>query len=167
GREQEFNGEKRILIDSPKVEKYDDIPEMSGKKVTEQLLAKIDDDEFDFIIVNYANTDMVGHSGNLDAAVKACNFIDKQIELLGRKSLEKDYIMIITADHGNIENMRDCDNNPHTSHTLNKVPFILIGNFDKNIHLNSGSLQDIAPTILSLMNIKKPKDMTGINLIAN
>jgi 2,3-bisphosphoglycerate-independent phosphoglycerate mutase len=142
------------------------MPEMSGKEVTNEIIKKLDNNNFDFILINYANPDMIGHSGNLESSVKACEFIDKQLEDLYQKAVvEKDYIFIITADHGNIENMIDKNGNPHTSHTLNRVPFIILGNNLKNISLKDGGLQDISPTILDLMKILKPKEMSGKSLL--
>ena len=154
------------MINSPKIDYYDKLPEMSGREVTEEIITKIDNGNFDFILVNYANPDMIGHSGNLESAIKACEFIDRQLEdLYNKVVLENDYVMIITADHGNIEDMVDNKGNPHTSHTLNPVPFIILSNNLKNISLKDGSLQDIAPTILDIMEINKPKEMTGCSLV--
>jgi len=166
GKEKPFNNEERVLINSPKIDYYDKLPEMSGREVTEEIITKIDNGNFDFILVNYANPDMIGHSGNLESAIKACEFIDRQLEdLYNKVVLENDYVMIITADHGNIEDMVDNKGNPHTSHTLNPVPFIILSNNLKNISLKDGSLQDIAPTILDIMEINKPKEMTGCSLV--
>lgn len=164
GKEQEFINEKRILIKSPNVKTYDLKPEMSAYEITDKLIKQINENQYDFIVVNYANADMVGHSGKLDPSIKACEVIDEclaQLELVINDNNGK---MLITADHGNIENMIDNNNQPHTSHTINPVPLILISN-DSNISLNNGSLADIAPTILQLMNIEKPKEMTGKSLI--
>jgi 2,3-bisphosphoglycerate-independent phosphoglycerate mutase len=166
GKEQEFSGEKRILIKSPNVATYDLKPEMSAFEVGEKLCAAINSKEFDFIVVNYANCDMVGHSGMLEPSIKACQAIDKQLELLEKTILENDGIMLISADHGNIECMIDDEEHPHTSHTTNPVPFILIGNNVKNITLQDGRLSDIAPTILDLINIAKPQEMDGKSLIS-
>ena len=166
GKEDTFHNEQRILVDSPKIDRYDKIPEMSGREVTTKIIEKLDNDNFDFILVNYANPDMIGHSGNLKSSIKACEFIDKQLQDLYQKAVkEKDYIMIITADHGNIENMVDENNNPHTRHTLNRVPFIILSNNLKNIPLKDGSLQDISPTILNLMKIVQPQEMSGKSLV--
>jgi 2,3-bisphosphoglycerate-independent phosphoglycerate mutase len=165
GYEKEMLGEKRILVKSPAVATYDLKPEMSAFEVGEKLMTAIKSDEFDFIIVNYANPDMVGHSGMLDPSIKACEAIDKQLALLSNLILEKDGYMLISADHGNIECMIDENHQPHTSHTTNPVPFILIGKNVSDFKLENGALSDIAPTILHLMNIAKPTDMTGKNLI--
>ena len=165
GREKEFKGENRILIKSPSVATYDLQPEMSSKEVGKNLVEAINSRAYDFIVVNYANADMVGHSGIFEAAVAAVEAIDFQLGLLRDAILKQDGIMMITADHGNIEDMVDHHHNPHTAHTTNPVPFILIGNDVANIKLSDGKLCDIAPTILSLLNISKPSEMTGKNLI--
>ncbi|MES2677162.1 MAG: 2,3-bisphosphoglycerate-independent phosphoglycerate mutase [Pseudomonadota bacterium] len=165
GQEHEFKGEDRILVQSPPVATYDLLPEMSAAQIGNKLVAAIKSNQYDFIVVNYANPDMVGHSGIISASIKACEAIDKQLGILRDAILQQDGIMIISADHGNIEDMIDEDGNPNTAHTTNPVPFILIGNNVKNLHLKNGRLCDIAPTILNLMNIKHPGEMTGTNLI--
>lgn len=165
GQEKEFEGEERILVKSPAVATYDLQPEMSANEVGEKLRGAISSDKFDFIVVNYANPDMVGHSGLLDPAIKACEAIDAQLGALEKIILEKDGLMLISADHGNIECMQDHNHQPHTSHTTNPVPLILIGKNIGDKKLNDGSLSDIAPTILHLMNIAQPAEMTGKNLI--
>jgi 2,3-bisphosphoglycerate-independent phosphoglycerate mutase len=167
GKEQEFIGEERILVKSPAVKTYDLLPEMAAKQVGEKLSDAIKNNKYDFIVVNYANPDMVGHSGVIDASIKACQTIDDQLGMLRDLILKQDGIMIITADHGNIEDMVDKKGNPHTAHTTNPVPFIIVGNNLTHLQLKNGRLCDIAPTILSLMNIKQPKEMTGENLILN
>lgn len=168
GRELEFKGEDRILIPSPKVETYDKKPEMSASELGVELCEAIKSRKFDFIVVNYANADMVGHSGNLEASIIACKTIDSQLELLTNATLESEGSLVITADHGNIESLRDENQQPHTSHTTNPVPFIIINkefeNSDK-IKLKNGGLQDVAPTIIELMNMKQPTEMTGSSLI--
>jgi 2,3-bisphosphoglycerate-independent phosphoglycerate mutase len=165
GREQEFLGESRIMVKSPAVATYDLKPEMSAFELGTKLVEAIKSDEFDFIVVNYANPDMVGHSGLLDASIKACEAIDAQLGILEKTILEKDGLMLISADHGNIECMIDENHHPHTAHTTNPVPFILIGNEVQNLKLQNGRLSDIAPTILHLMGIEKPSEMDGKNLI--
>ncbi|NBV06908.1 MAG: 2,3-bisphosphoglycerate-independent phosphoglycerate mutase [Proteobacteria bacterium] len=165
GREKEFLGEERILVKSPAVATYDLKPEMSAVEVGEKLRAKIASEKFDFIIVNYANPDMVGHSGMLDPSIKACETIDAQLGLLEKIILEKDGVILITADHGNIECMVDENQKPHTSHTTNPVPFILIKKNIAGLKLENGGLNDIAPTILNLLKIDQPIEMTGKNLI--
>ena len=165
GIEKEMRGEKRILVKSPAVPTYDLKPEMSSHEIGENLKKSIESGEFDFIIVNYANPDMVGHSGDLAASIKACEAIDQQLGMIEKVILEKDGVMLISADHGNIECMRDEDQHPHTSHTTNPVPLILVGRDVANIKLSDGALSDIAPTILKLMDIAQPQEMLGKNLI--
>ena len=167
GQEKELAGESRIMVKSPAVATYDLKPEMSANEVGEKLREAIASEKFDFIIVNYANPDMVGHSGMLDPSIAACEAIDRQLGLLEKIILEKNCMMLISADHGNIECMLDHDHHPHTSHTTNPVPLILIGKNVSEIKLNNGALDDIAPTILSLMKIEQPQDMKGKNLIKN
>lgn len=166
GREKEFNGEDRILVQSPSVATYDLKPEMSCAEIGDKLSVAIKSDKYDFIVVNYANPDMVGHSGIMDASIKAVEAIDLQLGMLRDEILKKDGVMIITADHGNIEDLLDENNEPNTAHSTNPVPFILIGNEVKNIKLSDGTLRDIAPTILQLMKIEKPIEMTGKSLIS-
>ena len=165
GREKEFSGESRILVKSPPVATYDLKPEMSAKEVGEKLYEAIKSEKFDFIIVNYANCDMVGHSGNLGPSIAACEAIDAQLGMLEKIILEKNGALLISADHGNIECMLDANHLPHTSHTTNPVPLILIGNDVGGLKLANGRLSDIAPTILHLMNIPQPSEMDGKNLI--
>jgi len=165
GQEQEFDNEERILIQSPEVATYDLKPEMSAIEITQNLCQAILSDKYDFILVNYANPDMVGHSGDLSASIKACQIIDQQLAILEKNILQKNGLMIISADHGNIECMRDENNQPHTAHTLNPVPFITICNDHHSMHLNNGNLSDIAPSILKILNITQPPEMTGKNLI--
>jgi 2,3-bisphosphoglycerate-independent phosphoglycerate mutase len=165
GVEKKLSGEQRILVKSPAVATYDLKPEMSAGEVGKKLEEAIKSDQFDFIIVNYANPDMVGHSGILDASIKACEAIDAQLAMLEKNILERDGILLITADHGNIECMIDENHQPHTSHTTNPVPFILIGKNVEGLSLENGALNDIAPTILHLLKIEKPQEMDGKNLV--
>jgi 2,3-bisphosphoglycerate-independent phosphoglycerate mutase len=165
GHEKEFIGEERILIKSPSVATYDLKPEMSANEVGEKLREAIISKKFDFIIVNYANCDMVGHSGLLDPSIEACKTIDQQLSILEKTILQENAIMLISADHGNIESMLDENNQPHTSHTTNPVPLILVSKNCEKFQLSDGGLSDIAPTILALMNITQPKEMTGKNLL--
>lgn len=165
GQESEMKGEKRILVQSPNVATYDLKPEMSANEVGENLCKAIESDEFDFIVANYANPDMVGHSGSLAASVKACEVIDGQLGKVESVILKHDGVMLISADHGNIECMQDEGGHPHTSHTTNLVPFILVAKNTSAIKLKDGNLSDIAPTILDLMRLEKPQDMTGKSLI--
>lgn len=166
GREQEFTGEQRILIPSPNVATYDLQPEMSAALVTDSLLEAISLDSFDLIVVNFANGDMVGHTGNISAAIKAVETLDNCLSKLIPAIISKNGVMLITADHGNAEQMIDPDTNePHTAHTTNPVPFILIGNAAQNYSLKNGRLSDIAPTILELMQLPKPMEMSGSSLL--
>ena len=167
GREQEFAGEERILVQSPMVATYDLKPEMSSQEVGKKLVEAIASDKFDFIIANYANPDMVGHSGMLEPSIKACEAIDAQLGILEKIILEKNGALIISADHGNIECMLDDENHPHTSHTTNPVPFILITQNYHNYILENGALNDISPSILKLLKIAIPQEMDGKNLIIN
>ena len=165
GKEQAQIGEDRILVPSPAVATYDLKPEMSAYEVTEKLLNAIKQQKYDFIVVNYANPDMVGHTGNWQAAKAAVEHIDKILGQLKSSILEIAGNMIISADHGNIEYMFDNDKNQvHTAHTLNQVPFVLISN-TQDFNLSDGKLSDIAPTILELMNITQAKEMTGKSLL--
>lgn len=166
GKEEEFEGEKRVLVPSPDVATYDLQPEMSANKVTEELVEAIKSDEYDFIVVNFANPDMVGHSGNMQAAIKAVEAIDKQLETLKSEVLTAGGVMLITADHGNIESMVDGLGRPHTAHTTNLVPLIMISdNIATDFALLNGTLADIAPTILNIMNLSIPEVMMGQSLI--
>lgn len=166
GRKEAFDMEQRILIPSPRdIATYDLKPEMSALKLTDTAYKKIKTKEFDFIILNFANMDMVGHTGILDAAIKACETIDKCVEKLVKAVLKTNGTAIITADHGNAEQMIADDNTPHTAHTLNSVRFILADNKHKNTLLKNGVLGDIAPTILEILNIQQPLQMTGKSLI--
>ena len=159
GREKEFKGEKRILIPSPKVATYDLKPEMSAYKVTGALLPEIKKNETDLIVLNYANGDMVGHTGVFEAAKKAIETVDKNLKKVVEEALKQNYTIIVLADHGNAENMINPDGSPHTAHTTNPVPVILIDNNLKP-KLKDGILANIAPTILKIMGIEKPEEMT-------
>ena len=146
----------KILVPRQDVPTYDLKPEMSAEEVTEKIKYLIDD--YDFVIVNYANGDMVGHTGNYNAAVKAVEELDRCVRNLYELSFQKDILLIITADHGNCEEMVDKNGRPHTYHTTNKVPFIVC---DKKYQVKDGELSDIAPSILNILNIEIPKEMTG------
>ena len=160
GVEKKLKGCKRILIPSPKVTTYDLKPEMSAEKITDALLNEIND--FDVVILNFANGDMVGHTGVFEAAVKAVETVDFNLGRIYKKLKELNGTLIITADHGNCEEMLDKDGNKLTSHTTNLVPFIVC---DTNYKVKDGKLGDIAPTILEIMKEKIPKEMTGDSLI--
>lgn len=163
GVEEPNENEERILIASPKVATYDLQPEMSAEEVTQALLAELDKDKFDVIILNFANPDMVGHTGVLAAAIKAMEKVDECVGRVVEKVQSLGGSVCITADHGNLEHMVEADGQPNTAHTTNVVPFILIS--DKQYKLHSGILADIAPTILELLNLEKPALMTGSSLI--
>ncbi len=164
GREAPFEGEKRILIPSPKVATYDLQPEMSADEVTDALIPEIQNRTADFICLNYANADMVGHTGVWQAAIKAAETVDRCVEKVVTAALENDYIVFLTADHGNSDYMINEDGSPNTAHTLNPVPFFII---DKNWQgaIRPGKLADMAPTILTFMQIPIPKEMTGNVLV--
>jgi 2,3-bisphosphoglycerate-independent phosphoglycerate mutase len=162
GMEKTYKDENKILIPSPKVATYDLKPEMSAYEVTETLLKELDKDIYDVVILNYANGDMVGHTGVYEAAVKAVECLDECLTKLYDKVKEKDGIMLITADHGNCDTMWDENNVVVTSHTLERVPFIVT---KEGLELNEGRLADIAPTMLYLMGIKIPEEMNGNVLI--
>lgn len=163
GIEPPYKNEDRIIIDSPKVATYDLKPEMSAKKITEKVIEKIKSQKYDVIVLNYANPDMVGHTGNFGATVKAVETVDWCVGRLLSEMEKIHGITIITADHGNAEKMFDENGNPCTSHTTNKVPFSVIGHTG-DLRSN-GALCDIAPTVLDILNIKKPREMTGESLI--
>ncbi|WP_461201639.1 2,3-bisphosphoglycerate-independent phosphoglycerate mutase [Anoxybacillus sp. TBDG-1] len=165
GREEKFPGEERILIDSPKVATYDLKPEMSAYEVTEALLKEIDADKFDAIILNYANPDMVGHSGMLEPTIRAVEAVDECLGKVVDAIIGKGGIAIITADHGNADEVLNPDGSPNTAHTTNPVPVIVT---KKGITLRQdGILGDLAPTMLDLLGLQQPKEMTGKTLIQN
>lgn len=163
GREQEYKGEKRILIDSPKVATYDLQPEMSAYEVTDALLKEIDEGDQNAIILNFANPDMVGHSGMLEPTIKAIEAVDECLGKIVDKIIEKGGNAIITADHGNSDEVISTDGKPMTAHTTNPVPVIVT---KEGIELRDGGiLGDLAPTLLDLLNVNQPKDMTGKSII--
>ena len=166
GEEKLFEGEDRILVPSPKVETYDLKPEMSAYEVTDKVLEAINKDYYDCIILNYANTDMVGHTGSLEETIKAVEAVDECVGKVVKLVEEKQGNLLITADHGNAEQMIDYKTGePHTAHTTNPVPLILVTN-NKNLKLKTdGKLADLAPTMLNLMNLEKPEEMTGESLL--
>ncbi|HUE57669.1 MAG TPA: 2,3-bisphosphoglycerate-independent phosphoglycerate mutase [Candidatus Udaeobacter sp.] len=165
GVEKPFAGEERILVPSPKVATYDLKPEMSAAGITDTVVKAIEKGEFDAIIMNYANADMVGHSGRLEAAIKAVETVDAGLARIYQTLKPRGGAWIITADHGNAETMIDpATGGPHTYHTTNPVPFILVGDEDRVQLKPGGSLRDIAPTMLSILGQPRPKDMTGTDL---
>ena len=164
GEEKQYEGEDRILIPSPKVETYDMKPEMSAGEVTDKVVDAINSKKYDVIILNYANPDMVGHTGSLEATIKALEFLDGCVKRVVDAIENNDGTLLITADHGNAEQMIDYKTGElHTAHTTNPVPLVLIGRED--VKLKEGRLADLAPTMLDLMNLAKPAEMTGESLI--
>jgi len=164
GREEEFDGEKRLLCPSPKVATYDLQPEMSAKDIQDAIIPELEKQEADFICLNFANTDMVGHTGIMEAAVKAAEAVDNCLRHVIHAALSNNYSSIIIADHGNSETMINEDGTPNTAHTTNPVPIILVEKNKEN-NIKNGVLGDIAPTILDLMEIKQPKEMTRQSLL--
>jgi 2,3-bisphosphoglycerate-independent phosphoglycerate mutase len=169
GQEKKFPGEARILIPSPKeVATYDLKPEMSAREVTEALVKQLREQDIGMIIANYANADMVGHTGNFEAAVQACEVIDECMGKVVDAAMGQKGKMIITADHGNIEQLIDYDTGmPHTAHTINRVPVILVDEERRRSRLNQGTAIDVAPTILQLLGLPQPNEMTGHSLIVD
>ena len=165
GREQEFIGEDRILIASPKVATYDLKPSMSAVELTEALVKELRKGETDFVCLNYANADMVGHTGVFEAAVEAVETVDKCVEELVKAGIEKGYSFLITADHGNADFMINEDGSPNTAHTTNPVPCFFVSAGNPGVVLRNGTLADLAPTILTLMGIPIPAEMTGKSLV--
>ena len=164
GEEKQYKGEDRILVSSPKVETYDMQPEMSAPEVTKKVVEAINSKKYNVIILNYANPDMVGHTGNLDAAIKAIEEIDKDVGEVVEAIKANEGVLLITADHGNSEQMIDYKTGePHTAHTTNPVPLILYGM--ENVQLKQGKLADLAPTMLDIMGLEKPEEMTGESII--
>ena len=164
GEEKEYEGEDRILVPSPKVETYDLKPEMSALEVTDKVVEAINSVKYDSIILNYANPDMVGHTGSLEAAVKAVETIDGCVGKVVEAIEKQNGVLIITADHGNAEQMIDYKTGePQTAHTTNPVPLILVGL--EGVKLKEGKLADLAPTMLDIMGLEKPQEMTGESLI--
>jgi 2,3-bisphosphoglycerate-independent phosphoglycerate mutase len=167
GEERQFDGEERILVPSPKVQTYDLKPEMSAPEVTDKLVEAIGSGRFDLIVVNYANSDMVGHTGNLQAAIKAIEAVDACLGRLMEAVKKAGGVLFVTADHGNAELMYDEQTHQkHTQHTLNRVPALLF-NAPANIRsLSDGKLADVAPTMLALMQVPQPREMTGHSLLS-
>ena len=162
--EKQYKNEDRILVPSPKVPTYDMQPEMSIVEVTDKVIAAIDERKYDCIILNFANTDMVGHTGNLEAAIKAVEAVDNAVGKVVEAIQRNNGVLLITADHGNAEQMIDyVTGEPQTAHTTNDVPLILVG-LD-NVKLKEGRLADLAPTMLDIMGLDKPAQMTGESLI--
>ena len=166
GEEKQYPGEDRILVPSPKVETYDMKPEMSAYEVTDKVCEALENDKYDVVILNFANTDMVGHTGSLQAAIKAVEAVDECVGKIVKIIEEKKGNLLITADHGNAEQMIDYKTGePHTAHTTNPVPIILVTDNKEYKLKENGKLADLAPTMLDLMGINKPQEMTGESLL--
>jgi 2,3-bisphosphoglycerate-independent phosphoglycerate mutase len=168
GRETVFPGEARTLVPSPKVATYDQMPEMSAPEVTDKVVEAIEAGETDVIVLNYANADMVGHTGNLDAAIRAIETIDACLGRVARAVEAEGGTLVVTADHGNAEMMRDPKTGePHTAHTLDPVPFVVVNPPVPIARLADGRLADVAPTLLDILGLPQPKAMTGHSLIVH
>jgi 2,3-bisphosphoglycerate-independent phosphoglycerate mutase len=167
GREEPYRSEERILVPSPKVATYDLQPEMSAPELTNKAVEAIASGKYDLIVLNYANPDMVGHTGSLPAAIKAVETVDAGLGRIADAIQKAGGALLVTADHGNCEMMRDPQTGgPHTSHTTNPVPLLLLGARNRGL-VAEGRLADIAPTLLELMELPKPKEMTGVSLLAD
>ena len=166
GREEPYSGEDRIMVPSPKVATYDLQPEMSAPELTDKAVAAINSGKYDLIVLNFANPDMVGHTGSLPAAIKAVETVDAALGRIAEAIEKSGGALLVTADHGNCEMMRDpATGGPHTAHTTNPVPLLLLGGRNRGL-VAEGRLADLAPTLLELMELPKPKEMTGASLLA-
>ena len=163
GREAEFAGEDRILVASPKVATYDLQPEMSAPEVADKLVAALGERKFDFICLNFANGDMVGHTGVYDAIVKAVKAVDGCVAKVVEAAKENGYEVVMIADHGNADNAVNADGTPNTAHSLNPVPIVVVSDRVKSVH--DGILADVAPTVLNWMGLEQPAEMTGKALV--
>ena len=173
GREDPFPGEERILVPSPKVATYDLQPEMSAPEVSRRLCNELDSGKFNFVVVNFANPDMVGHTGDMNAAMKACEAVDECLGQVLESVRRREGAIVVTADHGNCELMwEDTTSQPHTAHTLNRVPVMLKrydvaeGDLD-GYGLRDGKLADLAPTVLELLDLDQPDEMDGTSLLVD
>jgi 2,3-bisphosphoglycerate-independent phosphoglycerate mutase len=168
GEETPFENEDRCLIPSPRdVATYDQKPEMSALRVADEVIARLDTGQYDFIVLNFANMDMVGHTGVLEAAVKACETVDRCLERVLEKLLKQGGSALVTADHGNSERMLGPEGKPYTAHTTNPVRLLLVGSDHEGIRLDEGRLGDIAPTLLEMMGLEKPEQMSGRSLLSS
>src|ERR1019366_8248619 len=169
GRDTPFKGEDRVLVPSPKVATYDLQPEMSAPELTDRAVEAIDSGKYDMVILNYANPDMVGHTGNLAAAITAVETVDTGLGRIAEALKREGGALVVTADHGNCELMKDPETGgPHTAHTTNPVPVVVMrgsGASSQSGALRDGSLADLAPTILDLMGIPVPREMTGHSIL--
>jgi 2,3-bisphosphoglycerate-independent phosphoglycerate mutase len=164
GIEQQFPGEERIIVQSPKeVATYDQKPEMSAPEVTAKVVEALGD--YDLVILNFANPDMVGHTGVVDAAIRAVESIDAGVKSVTEATLALGGRLLITADHGNCEQMKNADGSPNTAHTTNLVHFLYVGEDAAQVRCENGILADVAPTLLNLLKVSQPKEMTGKNLV--
>jgi 2,3-bisphosphoglycerate-independent phosphoglycerate mutase len=164
GREDPYPGEDRIMVPSPKVATYDLQPEMSAPELTDEAVRAIGSGKYDLIVLNYANPDMVGHTGSLPAAIKAVETVDHGLGRIAEAIRQAGGALLVTADHGNCEMMRDPETGgPHTAHTINPVPLFLVGG--GTVSLADGRLADLAPTLLELMGLPKPREMRGTSLL--
>lgn len=164
GREAPFAGEERILIPSPKVATYDLQPEMSAPQVTEALVKALDTQKYDYITLNFANGDMVGHTGVYSAIQKAIATIDTCVGKVIEAARRNNYEVIIIADHGNADHAKNADGTPNTAHSLNPVPFVYVSD-NKNVQVSDGILADVAPSLCHILDLPQPAEMTGHNLI--
>ncbi len=165
GVEIAYPGEDREMAASPKVATYDLQPEMSAPELTDKVLARLDTGKYDLLILNFANPDMVGHTGIVQAGIKAVEEIDRDVEKVVKKILSLGGAVLVTADHGNCERLIAEDGTPHTAHTTNLVHFLYVGADHANVTLQNGILADVAPTLLDLLGVPKPAEMTGHSLI--
>ncbi len=165
GREAPYEGEMRVMASSPKVATYDMQPEMSALELTQGILDAMETKSPDFLCINFANPDMVGHTGVFGAIVTACETVDACVQRICEQALAQGYTVLVTADHGNADQARNDDGTPNTAHSLNQVPLFLVGNNVQNYQLRNGKLANIAPTILELMGIAKPDEMTAQSLL--
>jgi 2,3-bisphosphoglycerate-independent phosphoglycerate mutase len=166
GVETEYPCERRLLVPSPKIATYDLQPEMSAFTVTDKVLRAVDEGETDVFVINFANPDMVGHTGKLDKTIEACQYVDSCLGWITKRIKEVRGVTLVTADHGNAEQMIDpITGNPHTAHTTNPVPFHLIDEESVGMKLRGGgALEDVAPTLLALLDLEQPPEMTGKDL---
>jgi 2,3-bisphosphoglycerate-independent phosphoglycerate mutase len=162
--EKPFPGEDRQIVPSPRVRTYDLKPEMSALEVCDVVMQRLEMNKYDVIVINFANPDMVGHTGILEAAVKAAETVDGCVGKILDKVKQLGGAAIVTADHGNFEKMRDENGNPHTAHTIGDVPLIVFDELNKNRKLHNGRLADVMPTLLDMMELPKPQEMTGVSL---